>query len=356
MRGDGIRRRKGKGKRAWWLSWTDEVGKRHCKKARSEDWELARRELEEIRKGVREIKSGTVVSRMTFKEAGQKYLEYQKPRLRSMEEWGRQESILRTHLGPFFAGPLLEVSRERINRYVASRKASPGTIQKEVMALRRLLNIAVREWRAIPFNPCLGVGLPPSPPARVRYLNPPEIEALLSHCSPKIRPVVSLALWTGMRKGEILGLRWMDVDLLNQRIVLPQSKSGKTRIVLLNESAMDVFRSMHLSLNAEPESNVFRLTSDEVFHNFISACQKARIQNFRFHDLRHTCASLMRQRGVQLDAIARQLGHADLRMAQKYAHIEEVQVREAVETLDGILSDRKATRTGKTGKTRPFLQ
>jgi len=147
----------------------------------------------------------------------------------------------------------------------------------------------------------------------------------------------------------------MDVDLLNQRIVLPVSKSGKGRIVVLNQMAMNVFRGMRLSTNAEPDSKVFRVTSGGLFSAFAAAREKAHIRDFRFHDLRHTHASLMRQRGVQLDAIARQLGHADLRMAQRYAHIEEVQVREAVQTLDGILSNPKATRTGKTGKLRPFL-
>jgi integrase len=105
-------------------------------------------------------------------------------------------------------------------------------------------------------------------------------------------------------------LPWLDVDLLHRQINLPQTKNGRSRVVFLNESAMDVFRSLALDADTEANEPVFGLdvTPEEVSMCFMRACRKAGISDFRFHDLRHTHATWLRQSNVQLDEIARQLG------------------------------------------------
>jgi integrase len=280
---------------------------------------------------------------MTFKEAAKEYLDRQKPLL-SPKEYDRQAAILEEHLRPSFAGKLGEISARSVEQYIAlrSRKCSAATIRKEVGVLKHLLNRAMKEGK-ISKNPAAGVTMPKLPAGRVRYLQPTELQAVLEYCPPWIRPVVRLAVATGMRRGEILGLRWLDVDLLQRQVNLPQTKNGKGRTVFLNEMALDVFRSLALEAGTLADEPVFGLeaTPEEVSMCFMRACRKAGINDFRFHDLRHTTATWLRQRGVQLDEIAKQLGHSDLRMTQRYAHLGASQIREAVCCLDSILRPLK---------------
>jgi integrase len=337
MRGDGIRRRKDRGN-AWYITWIDASGKRHKKRARRQSFEGARRELERERAKITEAKETGYVP-VTFKETAKEYIHRQKSLL-SPREYERQDSILEKHLKPFFAGKLGDVSARLVEQYISTRnrKCSPATIRKEVGVLKHLLNWALKGGK-IRSNPAAGVALPKPPAGRLRYLQPTEFQAVVEQCPPWIQPIVRLAAATGMRRGEILGLRWLDADLLQKQINLPQTKNGKGRTVYLNEMAMDVFRSLVLDPEIQANEPVFGLdaTPEEVSMCFVRACRRAGVEDFHFHDLRHTHATWLRQKGVQLDEIARQLGHSDLRMTQRYAHLGASQVREAVCRLDSIL-------------------
>lgn len=240
MRGDGIRKRRDRGG-AWYLSWVDASGKRHRKRALRQSFLGARDELEREREKTREEKE-TGYRPMTFTEAAREYLDRQKPIL-TPKEYERQASILEQHLRPFFAGKLGGLSARSVEQYIAlrSRECSAANIRKEVGVIRHLLNRAMKEGK-IPKNPAAGVTMPKLPAGRVRYLQPTELQTVLEYCPPWISPVVRLAVATGMRRGEILNLRWLDVDLLQRQVNLPQTKNGKGRTVYLNEMAMDVFR------------------------------------------------------------------------------------------------------------------
>jgi len=344
MHGDGVRKRPER-HNAWYITWTEldpKTGnkRRRHKKANSQTFEGAKLELAQRLNRLKEAKETGLVPK-TFREAETEYLEFQKVRLRSQNEYERQLGILMDHLRPFFAGKLDAISRRDVERYITTRshKVSPGTVRKEVGVLKHLLNFAV-DSGMLSANCALRVKLPQAPAGRVRYLQPGEFQVVLEHCPPWIKPVAQLAVATGMRRGEILGLRWMDVDLMNRCINLPQTKNGEGRTVYLNKLAMDVFSSLDLDMDIEPEQPVFALDvePEELSMCFMRACRKARIVDFSFHDLRHTHATWLRQSGVPLDLIAKQLGHRDLRMTQRYAHLHASQVRDAVSSLDKILS------------------
>src|SRR5262249_38855021 len=132
-----------------------------------------------------------------------------------------------------------------VQRYVtdASAERSAYSVQKELVVLKHLFSLAV-EWEIVPANPARDVKMPKAPAGRVRYLQPTELRALLEACPDGLREIVALAVSTGMRRGEILGLRYLDVDLSNRRIMLPQTKNGESRIVYLNEMARMVFDSL----------------------------------------------------------------------------------------------------------------
>jgi len=202
-----------------------------------------------------------------------------------------------------------------------------------------MLRLAV-EWEIVPINPAQGVKTPKAPAGRVRYLQPTELRVLLEASSESLRPVVALAVSTGMRRGEILGLRWLDVDMVNHRVLLPQTKNGEGRIAYLNQSALAVLRSLPFGAETKPTDRLFQDgTPERVSVAFGRACRKAGIEDFRFHDLRHTAASWMRMSGADIHTVAQLLGHKDLRMAARYQHLSPAFLAEAVGRLDAVFGD-----------------
>ena len=112
-----------------------------------------------------------------------------------------------------------------------------------------------------PFSPTQSVKSPRVPAGRVRYLQPTELRLLLAACPEWLRPIVGLGAATGMRRSEILKLRWLDVDLTNARIMLPQTKNGDARIVYLNQSALAALRSVLRSSNRSASALFLRRLS-----------------------------------------------------------------------------------------------
>jgi integrase len=222
--------------------------------------------------------------------------------------------------------------------YVTKRlgEVSAGSVIRELGILKHLLSFAV-EHEIIPSNPAASVK-PPKPAAgRVRYLQPTELKALLELCPAWLQPIVALAVTTGMRRGEILGLRWMDIDFGNSMLWLPQTKNGTGRGIHLNKIAIAALES--IQPHGEPSQLVFQANADYVGQTFRQACSDAGIADFRFHDLRHTAASRLAMSGADALTIARTLGHKDLRMTARYAHLSPGFLGEAVGRLDGVFGD-----------------
>ncbi|MGH9325935.1 MAG: site-specific integrase [Terriglobia bacterium] len=144
-----------------------------------------------------------------------------------------------------------------------------------------------------------------------------------------------LLIATGMRRSELLGCKWGWVE--QTRIRLPTSKNGTPKEIHLNAFAQKVLLSIP---HGSPDDVLFPdATPDGVSMAFHRTCEILGIQDIRLHDLRHTFATWLRQRGVELDIIASQLGHRDLRMTKRYARIASVQVKQAVEGLDSLLEE-----------------
>ncbi|MBA3913438.1 MAG: site-specific integrase [Acidobacteriales bacterium] len=185
--------------------------------------------------------------------------------------------------------------------------------------MKHLLGLAV-EWELIPANAARGVKTPRVAAGRVRYLQPAELHLLLRACPEWLRPIAGLLAFTGMRRGEVLGLRWLDVDRRGERIMLPQTKNGDGRIVWLNALACQVLDSLHAGM---PTERVFpvggSVTAENVSLAFLRACRRVGIADFRLHDLRHTAASWLRMSGADLQDVAELLGHRDLRMTKRYS-------------------------------------
>jgi integrase len=244
---------------------------------------------------------------------------------------------------PFFGNTakLASIRKVDVQRFITRRAGavSAHSVQKELNVVKHILKLAM-EWEVIPVNPALGIKAPRVPAGRVRYLQPTELRALLADCPDWLRPVVTLAVCTGMRRGEILGLRWLDVDAMNARIMLPQTKNGEGRMVYLNVAALHALGGVPRSPNSCATDLLFsNITGPQVSVAFARLCRTMKIADFRFHDLRHTAASWLRMKGADIHTVAQLLGHKDLRMAARYQHLSPAFLADAVRSLDGVFGD-----------------
>jgi integrase len=181
-------------------------------------------------------------------------------------------------------------SQADVDRFITKRsgEVAPATVRREVMILKYALSKAVH-WEIIPINPAQNVELPKVPPGRVRYLQPTELRALLQECPEWLRPIVGLAVTTGMRRSEILILRWLDVDMAHRCVLLPQTKNGEGRIVYLNESAVAALNSLPFTEeNRTTDRLLPGISPARVSVAFGRACNRTKIEDFRFHDLSYT--------------------------------------------------------------------
>lgn len=227
----------------------------------------------------------------------------------------------------------------------------PASVNKYLAALKAILRRAHREWGTLPVLPT--ITLLPLDNNRVRWLTPEEEARLLSACerTPHLHDLVLFLLDTGARLSEATGLPWADVDLDRQPRPLVRfmnTKSGRPRAVPLTERAVKLLRRLH-TIRPTDEPHVFlqrfpgyswRGTKPQAkpFYNphgsWKKAVERAKLQDVVLHDLRHTFASRLVQRGVPLLAVSKLLGHASLAMTMRYAHLAPDDLNDAIATLD----------------------
>src|SRR5579863_1040441 len=247
------------------------------------------------------------------------------------------------NLLPLF-GPrtLAEITPKLIVQYKAKRYADgvgPAAINRELSTMRKAFNLAIREWEWCRDNPVSRVSREKENNRRDRWLSYDEEAVLLAASATWLREIIIFALHTGMRMGEILALTWNGVDLFRRTVTVFRSKNGERRTIPINETVLTLLKG---------RSKVRALRNDLVFygkactpidgHNlrraFRTALKKTTIENFRFHDLRHTFATRLVQSGVDLYKVQRLLGHKSPLMTQRYAHHYPESLRDGVKMLD----------------------
>ncbi len=176
---------------------------------------------------------------------------------------------------------------------------------------------------------------------RLRYLSKEECQELINNCDQHLKPIVITALNTGMRKGEILSLRWDNVDLKHGFILLDKTKNGERREIPINNTLRRTLLSITRRLDV-PYVFYDTVTGNpyqDVKRSFNSACRKAKIKDFRFHDLRHCFASHLVMSGIDLTTVKELLGHKTLTMTLRYSHLAPSHKVNAVKVLDNTLND-----------------
>jgi integrase len=286
---------------------------------------------------------------VTVGEAGARYLRQAERRGRKPSTLGNVESELRIHVGPFFAEkPLSAITTHDVADFVVvlERKAlAPKTVRNIVATLSAICNFAAapqRQW--IASNPCAGVELPASADAEViRFLTLDGVDLLVEHARPGIfheldRAMYRAAAMTGLRRGELLALRWCDVDWLAQRIRVrqnyvrgqfgtPKSKRSTRSVPMALEVAAELERLSKTSrFNADDDLVFGHPASGEpiyaagITRRMRKALNAAGLDDtHRFHDLRHTFGTQVAASGVAMRMLQEWMGHKHISTTQRYA-------------------------------------
>lgn len=331
----------------WWASYIDASGKR----TRRSTGTANRREAEALLakwrvETHRHVHWNEQPSR-TFDELMLDYLRATKGEKRAAD----RDRYSAKRLYPFFSGrELQKLTAADVRKYIAERKeagASPGTINKEIGLLSSAINYARREWGWEIHNPAADCKQR-EPEGRVRWLTKPEAAALLKSAESDNRPshlaaLIRMALHTGCRKGELLGLEWRRVDLQEGLIHLEaeHTKTARRRSVPINaEARAALLDRMRFRAEHCPDSPWVFCHKDgkrvlDMKRSFANACKHAGITDFRIHDLRHTCAAWLVTAGVPLAEVRDLLGHKTVQMTERYAHLAPENLRFAVSKLEG---------------------
>lgn len=239
------------------------------------------------------------------------------------------------------------------------RLRSVASINREISCLHHVFAKAV-EWEMVeqsPFDRGKSL-LQKENNARLRFLDTEEITRLISACPVHLREIVICALNTGMRRGEILTLKWSQIR--NGFIYLEKTKTNESRQIPVNDTLAQLFKSIRKRQQLRSEYVFTYVNCGEAMKNplknadspkllkcegmpvsevknaFRTACRRAEIDDFRFHDLRHTFASQMILRGASLKVVQELLGHKNISMTMRYAHLSQEHKRESINLLNDL--------------------
>ncbi len=285
----------------------------------------------------------------TAKELIERYEKEILPRKpRSMGDQLTQLNWWKNNIGSFLLSDitpaLISEHRGKLLLEKSKRKQairSDATINRYCAVLSHCFSVAVKEWGWMQDNPLLKIKKLKEPKGRVRYLSDEERERLLQACqesqSPFLYILVVLAISTGARKMEIASLTWNDVDLSRGMIFLHDTKNGDRRSLPLVGISKDLMKSHYKNRNQNtnlvfPAKNL--IDPIDIRTPFETALKKAEIEDFKWHDLRHSCASYLAMNGATLAEIAGVLGHKTLSMVKRYSHISDAHTAGVVERMN----------------------
>jgi len=273
-------------------------------------------------------------------EFSKDYIQYQRD-VAAKRSWERDQLSLR-HLNVFLGDRKLSaITPKDIQDYQSRRLKDgmrPATVNRELACLKHLFNIAKQRSNFFGDNPVSKINFLEENNQIERVLTHDEEKKLISYLAPHIKPIISTAIYTGMRKGELISLKWDNVNLDTNLITIEATNSKSKRIkkipisqtlrkVLLQQKLITGF---HEFVFLTPKGDKYKRVDS--LNSFKRACDKAGISGLRFHDLRHTAATRMIEAGVNIVVVSKLLGHASIITTMRYAHPDD-SLRDAVEKL-----------------------
>ncbi|MFO1183683.1 MAG: site-specific integrase [Bauldia sp.] len=200
------------------------------------------------------------------------------------------------------------------------KQIKPVSLKRDLGLIRHAFHVARTEW-GLPLNDNLLATLVLKAPdqKRERRLRPGEwerlVEAARSQRNPYVLPVIFLAVETGMRRGEILGMKWDHLDRARQTLLIPETKTGYARRIPLSQVALDTLDALHPSAH-----RVFPMTANAFRLSWQRLKKRAGAEDLRFHDLRHEAVSRLFEHGLTVPEVTLISGHRDPRMLLRYSH------------------------------------
>lgn len=311
----------------------------------------AKKWVQSIESAIRENRHFKVseAKRHTLSELIDRYCFNVLPNKKSAKTQFQQLNWWKTKIGSY---PLSDITPSLIAEYrdklgreitIRGRPPSPATVVRYMAALSHTFTTAVKEWGWLDDSPMRKVTKPKEPRGRVRFLSEDERTRLLKACkksnNTSLYPVVVLALSTGMRQGEIMSLTWDAVDLNRGRAILHETKNDERRAVPLAGHALELLKEL---------GKVRRIDSNLLFPSkeanpkkpmdlrapWLATLKITGIEDFKFHDLRHSAASYLAMNGASLAEIAEVLGHKTLQMVKRYTHLSEGHTARVVESMN----------------------
>ena len=291
----------------------------------------------------------TEAKRHTLTELIDRYCQDVLPNKKSAKDQAQQLGWWKAEIGSYALADvtpsLLAEYRDKLGREITARKKprSPASVVRYLAALSHAFTVAVNEWGWLEDSPMRKVTKPKESRGRVRFLSDDERVHLLKVCkessNPYLYTVVVLALSTGMRQGEIMNLNWDTVDLSQGRAILHETKNNERRAVAITGHALELL--VELSKVRRIDSNLLFPTKEiapqkpmNLRAPWEAAVRKAELQDFKFHDLRHSAASYLAMNGASLAEIAEVLGHKTLQMVKRYAHLSEGHTARVVASMN----------------------
>ena len=233
------------------------------------------------------------------------------------------------------------ITPHAVDAYKRKRKKegiSEVTINRELAFLKNMFNVAI-QWGKATENPMLKVEMYREDNSRTRYLTEEEEERLLAECKPHIYRVVLAAIHTGLRCSELLSLKWNNINFEHRLVTVEAgySKNGEARSVSMSLRLTETLEEVRIS---DPNAPVFLNSLGEpnrdVKRSFNSAVKRDGIEDFVFHDLRYTFASRLVMSGVDLATVKELMGHKNISMTMRYAHLSPEHRRAAIEVFDRV--------------------
>ena len=266
--------------------------------------------------------SSSLAETYTFQELAERYIDEVLPTKKSVI---KMESMIRgicTQIGIYTA---IRLTPSVLASFRDSRlkTVKNETVRKDLLCIKRILDIASKEWGVyLPHgNPIENITIPPQPKrGRERRLEHNEMERLFSiskEYGGELFAIISFALETGMRRGEITKLRWENIDKKKRVVKLLDTKNGEGREVPLSLMALKVLKTRPRKISGY----VFSMRADSITTAFDRCCKRAGINNLRFHDLRHEATSRLFERGFNIMEVSSITGHRDLAMLKRYTHL-----------------------------------
>jgi integrase len=324
----------------YWIRYAGLDGRMILESSHSNKFKDAETLLIKRRQEIQEGKQPEIPKKIvnhTFRELGDEYRKWSE-----IQKSFNSKKYFINQLVGFFGNMLLrQVSTKLLEEYQregVKKGNKPATINRHIACLKHMYSKAL-DWEWVEehaFKKVKKVKLLPENNRRLRYLSPEECGQLLSHCDSHLRPIVVTALHTGMRKAEILTLKWINIDFKNRLILLEITKNGERREIPINDTLMLTLQELPRRIDGhfvfyDPKTDK---PYKDVRRSFATACRKAGTKDFHFHDTRHTFASHLVMEGADLTTVKELLGHKSLAMTLRYAHLAPKHRADAVRLLD----------------------